>query len=234
MNQATPLCRWLRAADEDAFRRRAVEAILASAEVAIRERGRFVVVHAGGNTPRRIYEALRPARAEWAGWHVYFGDERCAPPGDPGRNSRMALDAWLTHVPIPLAQVHAIPGELGARRAAAAYAAALEGVADFDLVLLGLGEDGHTASLFPGHEWGTAAGSPDALPVFDAPKPPPERVTLSAARLSRARRALFLASGESKRPAIEAWRAGRPLPAAAIRPPGGVEVLTTPELGFED
>lgn len=230
MKQATQTRRWLRARDDGAFRRRAVETILATAGAAIRERGRFLLALAGGGTPRGIYETLRSVRADWAKWHLYFGDERCAPRDDPERNSRMAADAWLSHVPIPPAQIHVIPGELGAREAAAAYAASLRGVGDFDLVLLGLGEDGHTASLFPGGDWETAPASADVLPVFDAPKPPPERVSLSAARLSRAGKALFLVSGESKRQAIADWRSGRPIPAAAIRPPAGVDVLVSAEL----
>jgi 6-phosphogluconolactonase len=116
---------------------------------------------------------------------------------------------------------------LGAERAAVLYTSTLRAVSgrDFDLVLLGLGEDGHTASLFPGHEWGTQPGSSDALAVFDAPKPPPERVSLSAARLSRARQMIFLVTGESKREAVSAWRSGKDIPAASITPPGGVDVL---------
>lgn len=115
--------------------------------------------------------------------------------------------------------------DLGAARAAHAYAATLGALGEFDLVLLGLGEDGHTASLFPAHDWGAAPGSPDALPVYDAPKPPPQRVTLSAARLSRARRVMFLVSGENKRPAVAAWRAGENIPACSITPAAGVDVL---------
>lgn len=229
-SMAVQTYRWHRAPDADTFRRLAVDTILTTAEAAIRERGRFHFVLAGGNTPRGVYEALRSARAEWTAWHLYFGDERCLPEDDPERNSRTAIDAWLSHVPVPPAQIHVIRGELGAREAAASYAAALRGVDDFDLVLLGLGEDGHTASLFPGNDWGTTAESADALPVFDAPKPPPERVTLSAARLSRARKVLFLVSGESKRKALADWRSGRAIPAAAIRPPTGVDVLVSAEL----
>ena len=96
---------------------------------------------------------------------------------------------------------------------------------DFDFVLQGLGEDGHTASLFPGHEWGADASSPDVLAVFNAPKPPPERLSLSAARLSRARQVVFMVSGESKRAAVAAWRAGGDIPARAIAPPTAVQVL---------
>ena len=156
---------------------------------------------------------------------MYFGDERCLPADDAERNSRMAADAWLDHVPIPQDQVHAIPAELGASAAALAYAETLGGVGDFDLVLLGLGEDGHTASLFPGRDWGVAPSAPDALAVFDAPKPPPQRVSLSAARLSRTREVLFLVEGEAKRSAVARWRAGEQLPAGAIRLASGVDVL---------
>jgi 6-phosphogluconolactonase len=121
--------------------------------------------------------------------------------------------------------VHAIPAELGALEAARLYAETLRTVGGFDLVLLGLGEDGHTASLFPGHEWGTASGSPDVLAVFDAPKPPPQRVSLSAARLGRARQVMFLVGGKSKHRAVAEWRTGKNIPARAITPAAGVDVL---------
>jgi 6-phosphogluconolactonase len=218
-------CRWHAVSDDRALQQAALEAILAGAERAIRERGQFHVVLAGGNTPREIYRRLNTAQTDWAAWHIYFGDERCLPPADPERNSRMAAEAWLDRVPVPLLQLHTIPAELGASRAARMYAETLRTVGDFDLVLLGLGEDGHTASLFPGHEWGTEPGSPDTLAVLDAPKPPPQRVSLSAARLSRAWQVLFLVSGESKHQAVAMWRAGKDIPARAIVPAAGVDVL---------
>lgn len=171
------------------------------------------------------YERLRDSRADWAAWHLYFGDERCVPRDDPARNSRMAGEAWLDHVAIPAPQRHPIPAELGAHAAARAYCASLQSVAAFDVVLLGLGEDGHTASLFPGRDWGEAPGSPAALAIFDAPKPPPERVSLSASRLSDARAVLFMVSGESKREALAQWRAGAAIPARAITPAAGVDLL---------
>ena len=219
------MIRWHPVSDERALQRAALEAILAGAAQAIRERGLFRLVLAGGNTPREIYRKLITSQTDWAAWHIYFGDERCLPQADPERNSRMAAEAWLDRAPIPRPQVHAIPGELGASRAAITYAETLQPVGDFDLVLLGLGEDGHTASLFPGREWGTAPGSPDTLAVLDAPKPPRQRVSLSAARLSRARQVLFLVGGESKRGAVAGWRAGEDIPARAIVPAAGVDVL---------
>jgi 6-phosphogluconolactonase len=219
------LHRWHAVSDERALQQAALETILAGAVQAIHERGQFHLALAGGNTPRGIYSGLIEARTDWSAWHIYFGDERCLPPADSARNSRMAAEVWLDWVPIPPFQLHTIPGELGALEAARMYAETLQTVGAFDLVLLGLGEDGHTASLFPDHEWGTAPGSPDTLAVFDAPKPPPQRVSLSAARLSRARKVIFLVSGESKHKAVAEWRAGKNIPARAIAPAAGVDVL---------
>lgn len=168
---------------------------------------------------------LRCVDADWSRWHVYFGDERCLPVDDAERNSAMVATVWLNHVPIPCAQVQVIPAELGASAAALAYAQTLRGVGIFDLVLLGLGEDGHTASLFPGHDWGSAADATDVLAVFDAPKPPRQRISLSARRLSRTCEALFLVAGETKRSAVAQWCVGADIPARAVRPAAGVDVL---------
>ncbi|HUF21272.1 MAG TPA: 6-phosphogluconolactonase [Burkholderiales bacterium] len=225
-DDATPgSARWTGVADAQALRQAAYRCILDAATRAIDQRGRFLIVLAGGSTPRGIYRMLRGAAADWSRWQVYFGDERCLPADDAERNSAMAASAWLDHVPIPQEQVHVIPAELGASAAALACMETLRGVGDFDLVLLGLGEDGHTASLFPGRGWGVAPSALDALAVFDAPKPPSQRVSLSAARLSRARAVLFLVEGESKRNAVAQWRMGADIPARAIRPEAGVDVL---------
>jgi 6-phosphogluconolactonase len=231
MNRArSQLCRWHAVSDEDSLQQAACKAILASAAQAIDERGQFHIVLAGGKTPRETYRGLCAAQTDWSAWHIYFGDERCLPPDDPARNSRMAAEAWLDHVPIPSFNLHGIPAEQGALQAAAAYADTLRKVGEFDLVLLGLGEDGHTASLFPGHAWGVAPGSPDTLAVFDAPLPPAHRVSLSAARLSRARQVMFLVSGDAKYGAVSAWRAGKEIPARAIMPAAGVDVLAEARL----
>ena len=217
--------RWHAMADARALQAALAGRTLAAADEALRRRGRFVVVLAGGNTPRGAYELLRAAYADWSRWHVYFGDERCAPRDDAARNDRMAASAWLDHVPIPAEQVHEIPAELGPVEAALRYAATLDEVGTFDLVLLGLGEDGHTASLFPGHELGRGDGAPGMLAVLDAPKPPPQRVTMSARRFSQTREALFMVSGAAKREAVRRWRAGEDIPAHAIAPDTDVDVF---------
>ncbi|MCX7185012.1 MAG: 6-phosphogluconolactonase [Nitrosospira sp.] len=218
-------CRWHAVADLSALHHAALNAILDSATLAIQQRGQFHLVLSGGETPREIYRQLRTAHSEWSAWHIYFSDERCLPPTDANRNSCMAGEAWLDHVPIPVTQVHIIPAELGANQAARIYAETLRTVGMFDVVLLGLGEDGHTASLFPDREWGSAPDAPDTLAVLDAPKPPPQRVSLSAARLSRSQQVIFLVAGESKRKAMAEWRNGKNIPAQAIAPAAGVDVL---------
>lgn len=220
--------RWHALADAAAIQAAVLDALRRAAAEAIHTRGRFNFVLAGGTTPKAIYEACRHLVTDWSRWHCYFGDERCLPADHPERNSLMAQTAWLNHVAIPAAQIHLIPAELGAAAAASAYAETLHEVGDFDFVLLGLGEDGHTASLFPGHRWGEQADAADALPVFGAPKPPPERVSMSAHRLARAHQVAFVVNGEGKREAVTAWRAEHAtpiIPARAIAPRGGVDVF---------
>lgn len=223
--ERTQTRRWHRYDDAAAVEHAAVTTIMRAAEQAIKARAAFHIVLAGGTTPRRVYEALRHIPTDWSAWHVYFGDERCLPQDHPERNSRMAASAWLDHVGIPSAQVHIIPAELGAEYAAASYAATLDKVVDFDLVLLGLGEDGHTASLFPGHNAGSAQDAPATFAVANAPKPPPQRVSLSAHRLSTTRQMLFLVTGNSKMQAVKDWQSGLAIPAAQLFPQCGVDIF---------
>lgn len=206
------------------LQQRAAHGIERLAAEAIAARGTFRIVLAGGNTPRAVYERLRDIETAWQCWHLYFGDERCLPAAHADRNSAMASQAWLAHVPVPASQIHVMPAELGAEEAARQYAASIEAVEMFDLVLLGLGEDGHTASLFPGQNDGADFRQPAVLAVHRSPKPPAERVSLSAWRLSMARAVWFLVTGKDKAPAVRKWRAGEKIPAAAIKPSGGVEV----------
>lgn len=209
--------------DTHELKQAACNAVLASANAAIQDHGRFTIVLAGGSTPHGIYQMLREATTDWSKWHVYFGDERCLPVDHAERNSLMTEESLLGHVPIPRGQIHPMPAELGPDKAAEAYCKTLEGVGEFDLVLLGMGEDAHTASLFPGQSW----ESPDlaaAIPVRNAPKPPADRVSLSASRLSYARQVIFFVTGAGKREAVTLWRNGNDMPVAAIRPMTGVEV----------
>lgn len=214
---------WRVFADSSELKRAAFDAVVEIANSAIAARGCFSIVLAGGSTPYGIYLLLRDAHTDWSKWHVYYGDERCLPPEHADRNSRMAEESLLLQVPIPRQQIHTMPAEQGPDLAAQSYSRTLADVGAFDLVLLGMGEDAHTASLFPGQPWESADAAP-AIPVRNAPKPPSERVSLSASRLSDARRVIFLVTGAGKREAVAMWRGGRDMPVAAIRPADGVEV----------
>ena len=199
----------------------AMEKVIALAESSIKTRGQFHIVLAGGSTPKNVYTLLKNIKTDWHKWQIYFGDERCLDSDHQDRNSTMAFEAWLNHIDIPVQNIHTIPAELGPVEGAHVYNQTLSQVGDFDLVLLGLGEDAHTASLFPGHSWNNL----DALAVFDAPKPPPLRISMSPARLSRSTSVLFLVSGKEKQTAINQWKAGDLIPASTVTCNNGVDVF---------
>lgn len=202
----------------------AAGAISRCAEEAIKRRSAFHIVLAGGNTPRYIYEHLAQMKNRWSGWHIYFGDERCLPADHADRNSVMACQAWLDQVPIPKAQIHVMPTELGPEAAAEHYARVLNSVQHVDMALLGLGADGHTAGLMPGHNWGVDEDAPPVLPITDAPPPYVERVTMSARYLSRSRQVFFFVTGANKAEAINRWRHNDHIPVCAITPNGHVDI----------
>lgn len=193
------------------------ERIVALANHCIACKQSFHIVLAGGETPRAIYALLRNAITDWHHWHIYFGDERCYPVGHPQRNDTMAFNEWLAQVPVPHEQIHSIPAELPPAVCVEQYTQALSKVGTFDLVLLGLGEDGHTASLFPGNDWGEKNGAADVMVVDNAPKAPELRITLSARRLSNANHVWFLVKGENKHAILQRWQSGEILPASAIQ-----------------
>ena len=205
--------------------------IVARAAATIAATGRFTLALSGGSTPRAAYSRLATgdwqlATGDWRLVHILWGDERCVPPDDLRSNYRMAKEALLDRVPIPADQIHRIRGEDDPAKAAAEYERelrALLGSEGLDLVLLGLGEDGHTASLFPGqaavHEtarWVVAVPAPDGTMW---------RVTLTPAVLNAARNVTFVVSGAGKAQRLEQVLQGpfTPdiLPAQSIRPTQG-------------
>lgn len=125
------------------------ERILTLASQAIEQRGQFKFVLAGGQTPEKVYSLLAKSDAQWSKWFIYHGDERVLPVNHTDRNSVMAANAWLNHVTIPTSQIFDMPTELGTKESADAYREIIKNALPFDLVLLGMGEDGHIASLFP-------------------------------------------------------------------------------------
>ena len=177
----------------------------AAKEIAARLRdGARSLVLAGGTTPKRCYEILAGLDVEWGRVTVLFGDERCVPPDDAEINYRMAREALLSHV--APATVYRMPAELGPEEGAKAYAEVVRHVTPFDLVLLGIGEDGHVASLFPGHPLLKATGL--CAGIHNSPKPPPERVTLTLGVIRDARHVLILATGAGKAQAVGLARRG--------------------------
>lgn len=178
----------------------AVRLITNALAEAIDARGAASLVLAGGSTPRATYRALAVAPGvEWSRVSVYFGDERAVPPDHAESNYRLAREALLDHVPIPANAVFRMPADADDRDAAAAeYARALP--AELDVLILGVGEDCHTASLFPGSP---ALRETERLVVpATGPKPPFERMTITPPVFERARLVLVLASGASKADAV--------------------------------
>ncbi|TDV36028.1 6-phosphogluconolactonase [Actinophytocola oryzae] len=196
-------------------------AALASAQA---ERGTASVVLTGGRTGIAVLTALRSATLDWSSLDVYWGDERFLPAGDPERNETQARAALLDHVPVAPGRVHPMApsdGEYGddPDAAAEAYAVLLKDVASFDVCLLGVGEEGHTASLFPGSP-GVQETSRAVVAVRDCPKPPPTRVSLTLPTIRRATDVWLMTTGDAKAEPVAAALAGaneEDLPAAGAR-----------------
>jgi 6-phosphogluconolactonase len=165
----------------------------------------------GGSTPKPVYERLASTDFPWAQTEIFFGDERCVPPDDPASNFGMANEALLSKIP---AQVHRMHGEdCDADGYAAELAASFgPGIPQFDLVFLGLGDNGHTASLFPGDP----ALEERRKTVLRVERPDHSRLTLTLPVLSAAKVAMFLISGEEKRPMLAKLLAGGDIPAARV------------------
>jgi 6-phosphogluconolactonase len=190
-----------RVPDADAAAERAADVLATAIDAARTIHGAAHVAVAGGSTPKRAYQLLGPRLGDWRDVHLWFGDERVVPDDSPDSTLRLlreSLDA-------PGATIHRVATELGAEGAAEAYAREL-GDTTLDVVLLGMGEDGHTASLFPGHPQLHAEGV--VVPVHDSPKPPPDRVTLTLGKINDGRRLLLLVSGEGKANALRRVLAG--------------------------
>jgi 6-phosphogluconolactonase len=178
-------------------------------------RGVAHVSLAGGKTPRRAYELVAPLLADPGQIDWWFGDERCVPPDDPDSNYRLVRESLFRGSPLEAGRLHRIAGEQPPLLAAAAYEAELRrtvpvnghGIPSLDVALLGLGEDGHTASLFPRDPVLLAAGGELCVPVR-GPKPPPDRITLTLEMLRAAKHVLILATGSAKRAAVAAALAG--------------------------
>jgi 6-phosphogluconolactonase len=205
--------------DAEAVAARAAALIVRALARARSERGIAHLALSGGSTPQRTYELLAADPAELEDVEVWFADERCVGPEHPDSNYLLAEQALLAPAALPAERVHRMRGELGPEAGAAAYARELtEGVPAespggatavpvLDLIVLGIGPDGHVASLFPGAATLQAGENAVCLGVSDSPKPPPQRITLSLAVLRAARACLLIATGAGKADAISAMLA---------------------------
>ncbi len=208
------------------------ELVLSIAREAIEKRGRFAVALSGGSTPRALYASLVGAPLDWDHCQIFFGDERCVPPEHADSNFRMAREAWLSKVPLLPTHVHRIYAESDdANAAAEEYARELERVLApppgelprLDLVLLGLGPDAHTASLFPGTR--ALAETKRSVVANDVPALGTRRITLTYPAINAARHVVFLVVGADKRAAFESVTRGARdvsrFPAQGVAPKGG-------------
>ena len=220
--------------DLDTLSQEAARYTVRLANQSIVTHGRFTIALAGGSTPKKLYALLasEPYRSQvdWGLVEVFWGDERCVPPDHPDSNFRMAQEELLSKVPIPASQIHRMPAELPDHDAAAqAYAAEIQrlfgtsGIPHFDLIQLGMGPEGHTASLFP-HQASLHEQQRLVMPVT-TPKPPPDRLTFTPPLLNAARHVLFMVTGAEKADALHAILEGdyQPdeYPAQIVRPTNG-------------
>jgi 6-phosphogluconolactonase len=233
MSPTAPEPRVLLFDDAESLARAAAARVAELARESTEARGRFTLALSGGSTPRRVYELLAGGEfrdnIDWPNVHVFFGDERMVPPDHAESNYRMASEALLSRVPVPTENVHRIDGVGDAAANASAYEREMRGLFGdavwprLDLVLLGMGDDGHTASLFPG----TVALSEDRLWVAPnwVEKLGAWRVTLTAPAINAARHVAFLVTGKGKaerlREVLKGDRDPSRLPSQLIRPHDG-------------
>lgn len=223
--QAPPRTRVLRTHD---FAGAALDLILERHDQSMADRGLFRLGLAGGSTPRKVYELLANLkdRVRWDKTQITFGDERCVPPDHADSNFRMANEALLSKVPIPQGNIFRIQGELPPADAAARCEQQLNAIAirfsetryRHDLLLLGIGEDGHTASLFPGSP-ALLEASKNIIPAT-GPKPPPQRVTFTFPLINASRTVAFLVNDPAKDTIVAEARGGQH-PSGKVSPVDG-------------
>jgi len=212
---------------------RAAELLIGLARESTSEQGRFTLALSGGSTPRALYESLasdaKSSRVPWEQTHLFWADERCVPPDNEQSNYLMAHEALISHVSVPSVQVHRMRGEDEPQRAAEAYALELEncfgpGDPRFALILLGMGDDGHTASLFPNSS--VLADTSHTVAATYVKKLSSNRLTMTLRTLNAASTVIFLVSGKAKAKTLQAVfdkdiKDGGSLPARLVRPAKG-------------
>ena len=208
-------------ADSESVAQAAADYLFQQIKNCVAEKGLCHVVLPGGSTPARCLELLAEKPLPWKNIHWYPGDERCYPIGHAERNDTMIRDKLLSHQAKlshngASENFHPIPAELGPEQGAEKYSALLDATGSMDIVVLGMGEDGHTASLFPGNA--ALENKQSAVPVFDAPKPPSERISIGLNTLKNSAECIVIATGAGKREALLKIKEGEALPVGLVEP----------------
>ena len=214
---------WKEFQDKNQLESILLQDILNVAKNAVRKKGSFKIVMAGGSTPERLYKSfLDISNQNFSDWELYVGDERSLPEDSKDRNSNMIKRSFIDHLPNDSKpKFFPINTEKGSQEASNEYNSIINMIDQFDLVLLGLGEDGHTASLFPGHQWDQQL---NVVAVSNAPKPPSDRVSMTPKAFLKAKKIFFIVTGHGKRDAVNAWKKGLDIPASKIMSENFIDV----------
>jgi len=204
--------KWHISKDFDEASQAAADFLVKKIHLSLQKNNICHIILPGGKTPAKCLSLLAQEDLPWGKIHWYLGDERCYPLGHAERNDVMLEHNLWSHLTV--ANVHSIPAELGADVAANMYREVIHSIEIFDIAFLGMGEDGHTASLFPDNKALTDPRS--VVPVYDAPKEPSERVSLGFSTLKQAETKLILACGASKAEMLGRIKSGEPLPVNSI------------------
>jgi len=231
--------------DASAIAVAAAQKIIEIADAAIPHRGNFSIALSGGSTPKTLFQLLATdyfiKRIDWKNWQIYFGDERCVPPAHPDSNFRMARESLLDHVDIPPDHIHRMKGEIEPQQAAIEYGQLLKqnfGDAGLDVILLGMGDDGHTASLFP-HTAALAESHHRCVANY-VEKLGVWRITMTAPFINRAGQIIVMVSGAAKAKRIDQVLTGprdpQTLPIQMIDPTDGnlLWLMDAPAAGMMD
>jgi 6-phosphogluconolactonase len=204
---------WIVFKDDNQLVNALAERILVIAKESIRSKGSFSIVLAGGDSAKKLYKKFKDLNSDWNRWVVYFGDERCSPVGSCYRNDKTIMDLWLDSSSIPKCNIFPIKSELETLEACLDYENILKKVDTFDVVLLSVGEDGHTASLFPKHKY---AKNTNVVLELDSPKLPLKRISMSYSRLNNSNYVFKMVMGKSKRKMVDLWMKEEVLPISLI------------------
>ncbi len=200
---------WLIFDDELYLAKRLSQDILGIAKESILKNDSFSIVLTGGKSVLSLYKLLSKSNSNWDKWHIYISDERCVPMGHKDRNDRMINEIWLDNTLIPKENIHFIKAELGLLEARVEYENTLKKIDKFDVVLLSMGDDGHIASLFPGHLYSKDA---DVVVEYNSPKLPNKRISISYRKLNKTHNVFKIILGQPKRQAISLIFQGYDLP----------------------